>query len=64
MEHDMEETKVITIDNIQTIYMDLISEIEIHAEQSDGIGKRSWEFIKANLNGSGSARKDKEGRNK
>ena len=60
----MEETKVITIDNIQPVYMDLISEMDIHAEQSEDIGKRSREFITtANLNGSRSARKDKQGRN-
>ena len=65
MEHDMEETKVIMIDNIQPVYMDLISEMDIHAEQSEDIGKRSQEFITVNLNGSGVQEKtNKEEMNK
>ena len=41
MEHNTEETKVITIDNIQPVYIDLVSETDINIEQSEDIGKWS-----------------------
>ena len=45
VERDMEETKVITIDNIQPVYVDLISEMDIHAKHSEDIRKRSRDLI-------------------